>query len=74
MAALGSERRRAIAERELDQVQRPIERPDRDHAGLAARDAGVDTDRAHRRAERQLAELALAGEVPRGEPAIVAAR
>ena len=45
----------AVRDRERDHVQRAVGGADRDRAGVAARDARVDRDRAHRRAERELA-------------------
>ena len=67
------ELRGSVLDREPDHVQRAVDGADREHSDIAARRAGIQGDRAHARAELHLREDLAAGDIPRDQPAIVAA-
>ena len=68
-----TEHGRGIADRQRHHVQRAIRGAGRDRPGIAARRALVERQRAHRRTQRQLRDAAAPGDVPRDQPAILAA-
>ncbi len=74
LAAHGrSELRRTTRELERDDVQHAIGGAHREHPRQRLRDVRIDCHRADRRRELQPAEVLLTGDIPRDQPAIIAA-
>jgi hypothetical protein len=65
------ESRRAVLHRKPQHVQRTVGGAGGDHTGIAARDTGIDRQRADRCTERDLGGHALARDVPCGKPTVL---